>query len=148
VASTVFLLAPLITALALAARRDVLARPRRLLSTGLVALGLGLALMAVYWAWVSSQEPYDVSAACADALGESPEDRDFRLSLELETAFFPPSVTCAYGADDAELIEPRAVAVWTVVELAGLTLTSTGTVLGIAGVLRERRGSTGSTAAR
>jgi hypothetical protein len=111
------------------------------LSTGLVALGLGLALMAVYWAWVSSQEPYDVSAACADVLGESPEDRDFRLSLELETAFFPPSVTCASGAEEAELIEARAVAVWTVVELAGLTSTSAGTVLVIAGVLRERRTS-------
>jgi disulfide bond formation protein DsbB len=148
VTSTVFLLAPLITALALAARRDVLARPCRLLSTGLVGLGLGLALMAVYWAWVSSQEPYDVSAACAEVLGESPEDRDFRLSVELETAFFPPSVTCASGADEAELIEPRAVAAWTVVELAGLASTSTGTVLVIAGVLRERLRSTGRTAAR
>jgi hypothetical protein len=37
---------------------------------------------------------------------------------------------------------------WTVVELTGLTLISTGTVLVIAGVLRERLRSTGNTAAR
>ena len=140
-ASTLFLAASLLTALSCAARRHVTARPSGLLLTGLVGVGVGLALMTFYAVWVAAQEPYDVVAVCRSAFGEFPDDPASSPSLDLDRSFFPPSVTCVSGSRRAEVIDERTRTTWTAVELAGFTLSSIGTIVVIAGVSRERRGA-------
>jgi hypothetical protein len=39
---------------------------------GLVVLGSGIALLALFWAWVAGSEPYDAGETCAAALGQAP----------------------------------------------------------------------------
>jgi hypothetical protein len=114
-------------------------RPGGLLLTGLVGVGVGLALMTLYAVWVADQEPYDVAAVCGSALGDSPDDPAFRRTLDLDSSFFPPSVSCVSGSHRAELIDERARTSWIAVELLGFTLTSTGMILVIVGVWREWR---------
>jgi hypothetical protein len=95
--------------------------------------------MTLYAGWVADQERYAVAAICGAALGDSPDDPAFCQAVDLESSFFPPSVSCVLGSQQAELIDERARTTWTAVELAGFTLTSTGSILVVVGVFREWR---------
>jgi hypothetical protein len=139
VTGSLFLLAPLLTAVVFAARpRElVLARPGLLLRVALITLAAGMALLCFYWVAVAGSEPWDVGETCANALGQSPTS-EFRGRVQLEQSFFPPSVQCRLGAARAELISPGTAIGWVAAEVTGLALTAVGPVLAVIGVVRER----------